>query len=621
MKQLFPIRPDSWLLLSFLIPLSVYLWCLAPSVTFYDSGEFITAVHFMGSAHSPGYPLFLLYAKPFTWLPIGNSAFRVNVATAFSAALACMVTYQLILLTLKDIPLRGVTDVSAYAARLAALTGALLFAFSPRLWLQSNHDKPYPLLTFMTGMILLCLLRWRDELKSGDEQPGWWYAAAYLIGLATGAHQTIILVLPGIVLFILLTDPGMIKRVREWLIATGFVLLGGMIQLYLPLRAAAGTRQNWGDVDGLSRFLWHLLRKGYPEEPHTRSISLLIKQLGAFDLIREFSLVGLLLLVPALILLWKQNRPLLGYVSTGLACFWLMIVGHFNPQADAIFLTEEFYTPLYQLAALVIAVGLYACLDFGLSRAIHPPHFDWKHRGILILFFMIMPLFQLGQNIGQQNQHRNYLAQDYAVNSLRPLPEEAVLFTWGDSGAFPLWYLQGVERLREDIDLPHIPHLVFPWYLHEQHRLSWVWGQFNPGGDAEARFKQSVGLLSGKRPTCIDFSTRHSLVWNGVMPTQQGIVFRADHTQTDSELIWSEYTLHRFRATGWLPDEDSAKAQTIHAYCLMQAAEDLARRGHVREASGLLNSSKEIMPTWEESLRRMAQRYGIPWQHASQKGD
>ncbi|MBV5323579.1 DUF2723 domain-containing protein, partial [bacterium] len=67
---------DPWPLLAFLLPLCLYLWCLAPTITFYDSGEFATAVNFLGSAHSPGYPLFLLYAKPFTWLPFGNIAYR-----------------------------------------------------------------------------------------------------------------------------------------------------------------------------------------------------------------------------------------------------------------------------------------------------------------------------------------------------------------------------------------------------------------------------------------------------------------------------------------------------------------------------------------------------------------
>src|SRR5512147_2549437 len=88
-------RIDFWAVLSFSVPFCVYLLTLAPSVTFFDSGEFLTATYSLGSAHSPGYPLFLNYAKPFTYLPFGNIAFRVNIATAISAAIACYGAYLL----------------------------------------------------------------------------------------------------------------------------------------------------------------------------------------------------------------------------------------------------------------------------------------------------------------------------------------------------------------------------------------------------------------------------------------------------------------------------------------------------------------------------------------------
>src|SRR6266498_3908642 len=91
-----PFKIDLFALLSVIIPFSIYLLTLAPSVTFFDSGEFITAIHSLGSPHSPGYPLFVQFAKPFTWLPFGNIAYRVNIATAISAGLACFSVYLLV---------------------------------------------------------------------------------------------------------------------------------------------------------------------------------------------------------------------------------------------------------------------------------------------------------------------------------------------------------------------------------------------------------------------------------------------------------------------------------------------------------------------------------------------
>lgn len=606
---------DGWSLLAFLLPLGLYIWCLAPTITFYDSGEFITAVHFLGSAHSPGYPLFLLYAKPFTWLPFGNIAFRVNLATAVSAALACLATYHLVLVLLKDAFFVEDAEFSRIARHLAAFSAALTFAVSPRLWLQSNHDKPYPLLAFITAIMLLMLLQWRERAAMGDEQPAWWYATAFLAGLATGAHQSIVLIVPGYLLFVLLTVPSSIRRVREWFLTGAMLLAGGAVQLYLPLRAAAETRQNWGDPGALSRFLWHLLRRGYPEEPHSRNMGLLLKQLTAFDISHEFGWVGLALLLFGIWAAWQIQRTFLLCVLTCLLSFWLVIAGYFNPKAESVFLTEEFYTPLYLFAAILIAIGLYMLVARGAVSAQKPAQYRFLHQAVLGLLFMLLPVAQLAVHLGAQDQHKNYLAQDYAMNTLRPLPDDAVLFTWGDSGAFPLWYLQGVERFREDLDLPHIPHLVFPWYQRDLPRLADTFKNGASGSGAELLFAQMVEQLQQQRPVLMDFSTRYSLDWHTRQPLQQGMIywvttpFGGVHEDSAG---WDLYVLHRLAPTGWHPDMDSQKALVIHAYCLLQSAEDLARRGHVREAGHLLQLTGKIMPDWQESLKQMKKRYAIP---------
>ena len=53
------------------VSLSVYLFTLAPTITFGDSGELATAAYTLGVAHPPGYPLWLILAKLFSFIPIG----------------------------------------------------------------------------------------------------------------------------------------------------------------------------------------------------------------------------------------------------------------------------------------------------------------------------------------------------------------------------------------------------------------------------------------------------------------------------------------------------------------------------------------------------------------------
>ncbi len=53
---------------SFFVNFFFYLITLAPTVTFEDSGEFISAAYNLGIPHEPGYPLFNILARFFTLL-------------------------------------------------------------------------------------------------------------------------------------------------------------------------------------------------------------------------------------------------------------------------------------------------------------------------------------------------------------------------------------------------------------------------------------------------------------------------------------------------------------------------------------------------------------------------
>lgn len=604
-------------ILATVIPFGVYMLTLAPSVTFFDSGEFLTATYSLGSAHSPGYPLFLMYAKPFTWLPLGNIAFRINMATALSSSLACLGVYFLTIYLLKEEKLLENERFSSYAVKGAGLAAALAFSVTPRLWLQSNHDKPYPLLAFITAVIFYLLLKWREHYKNGEERPAYVYACTFLAGLAMALHQTIVLLLPAWILLIVLTDWRMITRIKELVLATAFAMFGFSVHLYLPLRATRNPLLNWGDPKTFEQFMWHFLRKGYPDDPHPRDWGLLWLQIKAFNIPREFSWLGMALVILALVFLWRRQRDVVIAYLAGVLTFLLVIVGHFNATADMIFLTEEFFTPLYLLTAVLIGVGLYRLLEYAVRNARLPETYGAKVYAVVAAMYLSLPIALCAMNYYENDQHNNYIAFDYATNSLRSLPQNAVMFTWGDSGAFPLWYLQGVERMREDLDLPHTPHIVFDWYLDSMPRL---FKESNlrkfdiQSSGPEASLRIAITDTIDQRPTYIDFSTRYSVPFSDYVPVQRGFVYRMRRISEPGGVpdisVWENFNNRGILEKISFIDLDTGKAIMIYANSYLESGDFLMSIGRMQEGMQMLKRAEQISPEMKPAVQQVLSRFG-----------
>lgn len=611
-------KADPYVILSFMIPFGIFMLTLAPSVTFFDSGEFLTATASLGSAHSPGYPLFIMYAKLFTWIPLGNIAFRINVATAFSSSLACLAVYLLTIELLKNEQLLDNKQLSRFSVKISGLAAALAFAVSPRLWLQSNHDKPYPLLAFISAVIFLILLSWRDHYRNGDERPGYVYVCTFLAGLTMGLHQSIVLLLPTWLLLIIMVDWRMLTRIKELVLATAFALFGFAVNLYLPLRALRKPLLNWGDAKNMDQFLWHFLRKGYPSEAHPRDFSLLWAQIKAFNVPHEFTWIGAILLIFALYCLWQRQREIVVAYLVGVAVFLLVIAGHFNALPEYIFLTEEFFTPLYLLSAVLIGYGLFSVLKYAVRNAEIPRHYDTKVFVLVIIMMLSLPVSLCAVNYYENDQHDNYIAFDYASNSLRSLSQNAVMYTWGDSGAFPLWYLQGVERMREDVDLPHTPHLVFEWYLDSLPRLfkdsnlrRYDTTSFGP----ESALRISITEVIGVRPVYIDFSTRYSIEFKDYQPIQKGIVYRIRKINEPSGIpdisLWDNYITRGIFVKQSFLDLDTGKAIMIYANSYLEGGEFFAGIGRHTDAQLMLQKSVLISPEMSGPADQVRARYSM----------
>ena len=86
----------------FIISLTVYIITIAPTVSFWDSGEFISCSYVMGIPHPPGAPFYLIVGRFFTLFPFFNVAVRVNFISALSSAIVVTILFLIIVRLIRE---------------------------------------------------------------------------------------------------------------------------------------------------------------------------------------------------------------------------------------------------------------------------------------------------------------------------------------------------------------------------------------------------------------------------------------------------------------------------------------------------------------------------------------
>jgi len=208
----------------FLISFIVYFDTMAPTVSYWDCGEFIAVSHTLGVPHPPGSPFFLLLGRIASMIPINEDiAFRVNILSPLASAFAVMFLYLVIVQVVAHWRGKLETVHDALVAFGGAIIGSLVFAFTDSHWFNAVEAEVYALSTFFTAIVVWLILHWSEKAdEKGHER--YILIIAYMIGLATGLHLLNLLTLPFVALIIYFR-----KYKLEWKSFSVTVLITGVI--------------------------------------------------------------------------------------------------------------------------------------------------------------------------------------------------------------------------------------------------------------------------------------------------------------------------------------------------------------------------------------------------------
>src|SRR4029077_1996991 len=134
--------------------LVAYLATLAPTVTFWDAGEFIASARVLGIPHPPGPPLLVLIAHVGGMLvPVGEYAARTNLLSALLSAAGAAGFFLVVHESLRQVEARG--------RLLTAAASAVIGAFTFTNWQNSNETEVYAVATFTIAAMAWTVMLWR----------------------------------------------------------------------------------------------------------------------------------------------------------------------------------------------------------------------------------------------------------------------------------------------------------------------------------------------------------------------------------------------------------------------------------------------------------------------------
>ena len=230
--------------LCFLISFTVYFLTAEPTVSFWDTGEYITTSSKLQVGHPPGAPLYQMLGAIFSIFAVDkeNIGFTMNLMSGFASALSIAIMFWTISLLISRILLKNLNlEQNKLKVFGPAFVGSMSFAFTDTFWFNAVEAEVYAMATLIMSLLIYLGLLWERDM---DQKRGnrWLILISFVIGLSFGVHFMGLLTIPGLFLIFYfkknkqIFEKYSIGAVYSFVIANiiGVIILMGIFKLLLP---------------------------------------------------------------------------------------------------------------------------------------------------------------------------------------------------------------------------------------------------------------------------------------------------------------------------------------------------------------------------------------------------
>ncbi len=426
--------------LSFLIPFLVYLLTLERKLIGGDTTWYALQIPEMYVMVPTGYPTFSLLAKLFTFLPLGDLAFRLNIFSAVFGGLTILFLFLTINRLIKNV--------------FIGLASSLIFAFLNSFWHVANRFEFDTLNSFFIILVLYTAVLYTQLRKRK-----FLYLFSFSLGLSLTNHPIALFVIPAIILYVIISDPKIFKSVKAVFLSILFFILPLFSYSYLIIR----SRQGYGEVTSLKRLLYYMTGRDISGQTHgghffDKPFSEILSIIRDYILIiyNSFGPVLIIIAILGLGYLFKKNWKL-GSCSVLFIIFNIAVPPLYLPFAN-----DNYVIDTMIIVSLFISFGFMLISDMSMlafNRSVKGRKLLRSDKvarylltGLILIVFTLFPIFQVTINYNDLDRSEPSEIYRFWDQAFQNIEEGSSIYVHAFSGNVGI-FMNRYEYDHKNIDL------------------------------------------------------------------------------------------------------------------------------------------------------------------------